>query len=89
MPGAQDGGLGSLLQFSSPDPWTMIARIWWIATIVLNLALTIGVALHGKGKPTSLVPRWIWMFATLVNGPLGALAYWVVNVARPGEASKR
>lgn len=49
----------------------------------INLMFAIGVATAGQGEraigKTVFVPRWVWVFATLVGGVLVAGIYWAMH----------
>jgi H+/Cl- antiporter ClcA len=74
--------LGSLTQFApAAGVGSIVALAIGIAHIVLQVALALGVAAHSEGRKLQMLGRPLWILCVLLSGPLGLLAYWIVNVS--------
>ena len=73
-----------LLKFSgSPDSGLLGAAVicLWVLGLVIHVAFALAVLANARGRDTTFVGPGMWCLATLLGGPLVALAYWLINVS--------
>ena len=57
----------------------------WIVVAVIHIGFAVGVYADSRRQRSELVSAELWTLATLVAGPLVALAYWVVHHSPQAE----
>ena len=63
--------------------WVVASFVLWA---IVHVLFAVGVYQTAKGRPTELAAPWVWALATLLGGPLIAVAYWALHLsglARP------
>lgn len=76
--------MDTLLQFtgsSATGAFAVLAVALWVASIVLHIAFALAVYAHATGRHTVFVGPLMWALATLLGGPLLALAYWLIHMS--------
>lgn len=51
----------------------------WALQIIINVAFALAVWTRARRQATIFVAPRVWALATLLGGPLTALAYWLIN----------
>jgi hypothetical protein len=59
----------------------MILLALLLLSIAIHVAFALGVRAHSVGRETLFVGSGFWSLATLLGGPLVALAYWIINAS--------
>ena len=82
--------MDKLLELTPGPDWPVIAATaWWVLVILVHIGFSVAVGAHSRGRPTVLVPAWLWTIATLVCGPLVGVGYWFVHASQPAVAGTR
>lgn len=84
--------MDNLLQFtgsSATGAFAVIAIALWVAGIILHIAFAIAVYAHATGRDTVFVGPLMWAFATLLCGPLLALAFWLIHMSSLSTSPKK
>lgn len=82
----------TLLQFLEPNGsrvFTVVAIAVWVAGILLNIAFALAVYARAEGRETEFVGPLMWALATLLGGPLVALAYWLIHMSSLSAGAKK
>ena len=61
----------------------------WALGVVVHIAFALAVLASARGKETTFVGPGMWCLATLLGGPLVALAYWLINVSSLAVGPRR
>lgn len=79
------------LQISSSGSgfFSFLAVCWTALVVLVHLAFAWAVYSHAQGKRTIFVHPLLWTAATVMGGPLVALAYWLMHASSLAPHSER
>jgi len=81
-----------LLQFAGSPGQGVIGVAFvclWALGVIVHIAFALAVLASAHRKETTFVGPGMWALATLLGGPMVALAYWVINVSSLSAGAKR
>lgn len=84
--------MNTLLQFVGPsgaEAFATLALVLWAAGILIHIVFALAVLAHAKGRDTVFVGPLMWALATLLGGPLVALAYWLIHMSSLSANAKK
>lgn len=67
----------------------IVAIVLWAASIILHIAFALAVHAHATSRDTVFVGPLMWALATLLGGPLVALAYWLIHMSSLSASAKK
>ena len=77
--------MGELVRLSGSTevsgPLAALVIALWVIGVVIHVAFALGVMAHARDRTTVFVGPTLWWLATLLGGPLVALAYWLMHAS--------
>lgn len=67
----------------------LVAVGLWALGLLVHIAFALAVHANAHGRETTFVGPGMWALATLLGGPLVALAYWLINVSSLAAGPRR
>ncbi len=81
--------LQQFVGFQASGVFFIVAIVLWAASILLHIAFALAVYARAEGRDTVFVGPLMWALATLLGGPLVALAYWLIHMSSLSANAKK